>query len=181
MFYLQASLTVFILLHFPDILNLLFHSRGGELLSFRVFAVFAPGLIFFAAVASQEAVYEAADQVSDLKKIVLIVTVVDTALNIYLVPFAGVFGAAAATMISMLVYFFIFDRFLTESRRITKAPYLFAGAGVYLLYALMAVVKFSLVIDFFLIPLGLFVMLLVMGYFQIEPRKTLEEINGAIR
>jgi len=181
MFYLQAVLTLFILLHFPDILNLIFHTRGGELLSFRVFAVFAPGLIFFAAFASQEAVYEAGEQVSDLKKIVLIVTVVDTSLNIYLVPFAGVFGAAAATMISMLVYFLIFDRFLAESQRISKAPYLFAGAGVYLLYALMTVVKFSPVIDFFLIPLGLFVMLLVMGYFHIEPRKTLEELNGSIR
>lgn len=180
LFFLQAYLTLFILLHFPDILNLIFHTRGEELLSFRVFAVFAPGIIFFAAFTSQEPVYEAAEQLSDLKKIVLIVSVIDTALNIYLVPFAGVFGAAAATMISMLVYFFVFDRFLAESQRIKKAPYLLAGAGVYLIYALMTVVKFSLVADFFIIPLGLFAMLLVMGYFHIEQKEALEEINDSV-
>lgn len=180
MFFLQAFLTLFILLHFPDILNLIFHTRGEELLSFRVFAVFAPGLIFFAAFTSQEAVYEAAEQLSDLKKVVLAVSAVDLMLNIYLVPFAGVFGAAAATMISMLVYFFVFDRFLAESWRIKKAPYLFAGAAVYLLYALMTAVRFSLVTDFFLIPSGLFLMLLVMGFFHIDQRETFGGINDSI-
>ncbi|UCD80486.1 MAG: lipopolysaccharide biosynthesis protein [Desulfobacterales bacterium] len=172
MFFIQSLLTLYILLHFPDILNFFFDTRGEELLSYRIFAVFAPGLIFFAAFTSQEPVYEAGEHLSALKKLVVIVVVVNTVLNIYLVPFAGVFGAAAATMISMLVYFFVFDRFLTESQRIKKAPYLIAGAGVYLLYALMQVFKFNLMIDFFLIPLGLFVMLVVTGFFHLEHRET---------
>jgi O-antigen/teichoic acid export membrane protein len=168
MFYIQALLALYMLLYFPELLNAFFHVRGEELFSYRIFSVIVPGLIFFAAITSQEPVYEAAEQVSDLKKLIFIVTLVNAGLNIYLVPFAGVFGAAVATMISMLVYFLVFDRCLTGSLRIRKFSYLFAGAGVYLLYLLMRASDFRVVISLLLIPAGLFAMLLAMGFFYIE-------------
>lgn len=170
MFYLQSLLALFMLLYFPDILNIFFQASGEELLSFKIFTVIVPGLIFFAAVTSQEPVYEASEQESDLKKIILIMTAVNTVLNFYLVPFAGVFGAAAATMISMLVYFFVFDRYLAGPQKIKKTPYMFAGAGVYLLYMLMHNLDINFIISLVLIPPGLFVMLLAMGFFHFEER-----------
>jgi O-antigen/teichoic acid export membrane protein len=168
MFYIQSLLALYMLLYFPAVLDGLFHVRGEELLSYRIFSVIVPGLIFFAAITSQEPVYEACDRVSDLKKIILIITAVHTALNIYLVPFAGVFGAAAATMISMLVYFIVFDRYLAGSQRIKKTSYLFAGAGVYLLYMLVRTFDFNFVVSLLLIPASLFAMLLAMGFFHLE-------------
>jgi len=168
MFYIQSLLALYILLYFPDILNVFFDVRGEALVSCRIFSVIIPGLIFFAALTSQEPIFEANDQVSDLKKIIFIITTVNTALNIYLIPFAGVFGAAAATMISMLVYFIVFDLYLAGSQRIRKTSYLFAGAGVYLLYMLMRALDFSFMIGLLLIPASLFVMLLAMGFFHLE-------------
>lgn len=149
-------------------MNVFFDVRGEALVSCRIFSVIIPGLIFFAALTSQEPIFEANDQVSDLKKIIFIITTVNTALNIYLIPFAGVFGAAAATMISMLVYFIVFDLYLAGSQRIRKTSYLFAGAGVYLLYMLMRALDFSFMIGLLLIPASLFVMLLAMGFFHLE-------------
>ena len=69
MFFLQSLFALYILLYFPDILNLFFHVRGEGLLSFRIFSAIVPGLVFFAAVTSQEPVYEAGNQVSSLKKL----------------------------------------------------------------------------------------------------------------
>lgn len=76
-----------------------------------VVMVLVPGLIFFAAITAQEAVYEANEQIYSLKKLAMSIAISNILLNLYLVPFAGIFGAACATMISMIAYFIAFDVF----------------------------------------------------------------------
>jgi O-antigen/teichoic acid export membrane protein len=168
MFYIQSLLALFILLHFPEVLHAFYHTRGEELLSFSVFTVLVPGLIYFAAVTSQEAVYEAHEQVSVLKKLAVSIAIVNILLNFYLVPFAGIFGAAYATMISMLAYFLAFDVFLDKFHKIKKWTYLLAGAGVYLIYMLMRALNFGLVLDVVLSPIIVFGLLFFIGFFEVD-------------
>jgi O-antigen/teichoic acid export membrane protein len=168
MFYIQCLLALFILLHFPEVLHAFYHTRGEELLSYSVFTVLVPGLIFFATVTSQEAVYEAHEQVSVLKKLAVGIAILNIFLNVYLVPFAGIFGAASATMISMLVYFLAFDIFLDKSHKIKKWTYLLAGAGVYLIYMLMQALNFGMAFDAVLAPIILFGLLFCIGFFEVD-------------
>ena len=167
MFYLQSLLALYILLHFPEILRTFYHTRGEEIVSFKIFTVLVPGLIYFAAVTSQEAVYEAGEQVAVLKKLAVIIAIINIVLNFYLVPFAGGFGAAAATLISMLTYFLIFDLYLDKDHKIKKIPYVLAGAGVYLIYMLMRMLNLGLLADLFLSPVILFALFYGMGFFNI--------------
>jgi O-antigen/teichoic acid export membrane protein len=168
MFYIQSLLALYILLHFPEVLHAFYHTRGEELVSYKVFTVLVPGLIFFAAVTSQEAVYEAREQVSILRKLAVGIAILNIVLNVYLVPFAGIFGAASATMISMLAYFLAFDVFLDKFHKIKKWTYLLAGAGVYLIYMLMRALNFGLMFDAVLIPIILFGLLLSIGFFMVD-------------
>ena len=180
MFYLQSLLALFMLLHFPEILRTFYHTRGEELVSFKIFTVLIPGLIYFAAVTSQEAVYEASEKVAVLKKLAVIIAAINIVLNFYLVPFSGGFGAASATLISMLAYFFIFDLYLDKSHKIEKVPYLLAGAGLYLVYMLLHTLNFGLLPDLFLSPLILFVLFYLMGFFNIAENlqpQTVSKIN----
>lgn len=109
MFYFQSLPALFVLLHFPEVMHAFYHTRGEELLSYAVFTVLVPGLIFFATVTSQEAVYEAHEEISVLKKLAVSIAILNVVLNLYLVPFAGIFGSACATTISMFAYFMAFD------------------------------------------------------------------------
>ena len=168
MFYIQSLLALYILLYFPDVLNAFYHTRGEELLSYNVFTVLVPGLIYFAAVTSQEAVYEAHEQVSVLRKLAVSIAILNIVLNIYLVPFAGIFGAASATMISMLAYFLAFDLFLDKSHKINKWNYIMAGAGVYLIYMLMRALNFGLLFDAVLTPIILFGLFTCIGFFEVD-------------
>ncbi len=171
MFYLQSLLALFMLLHFPEILRTFYHTRGEEVVSFKIFTVLVPGLIYFAAVTSQEAVYEAGEKIAVLKKLAVIIAVINIVLNFYLVPFSGGFGAASATLISMLAYFFIFDLYLDKSHKIEKAPYLLAGAGLYLVYMLLHRLNLGLLPDLFLSPLIVFVLFYLMGFFNIAENR----------
>ncbi len=170
MFYLQSLLALYMLLHFPEILHTFYRTRGEEILSFKIFTVLVPGLIYFAAVTSQEAVYEANEQVSVLKKLAVIIAIINILLNIYLVPFAGSFGAASATLISMLAYFLVFDFYLDKAHKIKKLSYLLAGAGVYLIYMLMRTLNFGPVPDLLLSPIILFLLFYFMGFFIVEEK-----------
>jgi O-antigen/teichoic acid export membrane protein len=156
------------LLHFEEVLHTFYHTQGEELLSFKIFAVLVPGLIYFAAVTSQEAVYEAGEQIAVLRKLAVIVASINIVLNLYLVPFAGGFGAASATLISMLAYFLFFDLYLDKAHKIEKLPFLLGGASVYLIYMLMRSLNFGLLSDLLLCPIILFFLFYVMGFFKIE-------------
>jgi len=166
MFYIQSLLALFILLHFPDVLNTFYHTRGEQLLSYNVFTVLVPGLIFFAAVTSQEAVYEANEQISSLKKLAMSIAIANILLNFYLVPFAGIYGAACATLISMIAYFIAFDVFLDKSHKIKKWSYLSAAAGVYLICMLMRMLNFGLISNVILTQIILFLVFFGIGFFN---------------
>ncbi len=136
LFSLHALLAVSILLTFPTVLNFFFETHGEEMLSFKIFAVFMPGLLFYSAFSAQEPLYEAIGEISYLRGLTLIASGTNLVLTFYLVPFAGYYGAAAATMITMLVYFVLFGRGLTSSPGFDKATYIVAGLAVYLVFAL---------------------------------------------
>ena len=167
-FYLQSLLALYVLLHFQEVLHTFYRTHGEELLSFKIFTVLVPGLIYFAAVTSQEAVYEAGEQITVLRKLAMMVASFNIVLNIYLVPFAGGFGAASATLVSMLAYFLVFDLYLDKAHKIRKLPYLLAGAGVYFIYMLMRSLNFGVLLDLLLCPIILFLVFYFIGFFKVE-------------
>jgi len=168
-FYLHSLLVLYILLYFPAVLHFFFWTHGEELLSFRIFTVLLPGLLYCASVTASEPIYEATGRVESLRKIVLIVFLTNTALNFYLVPFAGFFGAAAATTFSMLLYFFLFGWHLPEQYKMAKSSFLVAGGSVYLVYLLMERLDSSLAIAIWMLPIPLFLLMFLIGFFNFEP------------
>jgi O-antigen/teichoic acid export membrane protein len=169
-FYLHSLLVLYVLLYFPEILHTFFHTHGEELLSYRIFTVFVPGLLFSASVTASEPIYEAKGHVDSLRKIVLSVSIINVALNFYLVPFAGFFGAATATMISMLFYFFLFARNLPKRYIVSKTSYLLAGGVVYLTYVFMKELNAGPAITVWLVPVMLFLLFLFVDFFSFEDK-----------
>ena len=96
------------------------------------------------------------------------IAIANILLNFYLVPFAGIFGAACATLISMIAYFIAFDVFLDKSHKIKKWSYLSAAAGVYLIYMLMRTLNFGLISNVILTPIILFLVFFGIGFFNVE-------------
>ena len=169
LFFLHSLLALYLLLYFPEILHLLFRTHGEELLSYRIFTVLIPGLLFCGSVAASEPLYEAAGRLGSLRKLVVSVSLINLVLNFYLIPFARFFGAATATTISTLVYFFLFGSRLEKHYRIRKGSYVLAGGAVYLTFLLVGKLNIGVTITFFLIPLLLFSLFLSIGFFHYEP------------
>ncbi len=134
LFSLHALLAVGVLLSFPVVLNFFFDTRGEEMVSFRLFAVFIPGLLFYSAFSAQEPLYEATGQIARLRRLTLAASGTNLVLTFYLVPFAGTHGAAVATMLTMLLYFLLFGRGLAAGPVFDKPTYITAGLAVYLVY-----------------------------------------------
>jgi Ca2+/Na+ antiporter len=68
----------------------------------------------------------------------------------------------------MLAYFLLFDLYLDKAHKIRKLPFLFAGAGVYLIYMLMRSLSFGVLLDLLLCPIILFIVFYFMGFFIVE-------------
>jgi O-antigen/teichoic acid export membrane protein len=99
--------------------------------------VFIFGLIFFySAFYAQEPLYEAVGQPLHLKRLTLVVTGVNLVLTFYLVPAAGLWGAACATMLTMLVDLILFGRELPRICRVDKAVLVVSALSLYLFYML---------------------------------------------
>lgn len=141
LFSLHAVMAIWVLIYFPKVLDLFFEIQpdfGGELrMSYRIFAIVVPGLMFFSALCAQEPLLEAIGQAERLKQLTIRMAVINLLLTFYLVPAAGPAGAAAATMLTMLIYFVLFGRHLPEILRIRKFDYAIAGLSVYLVYMLL--------------------------------------------
>lgn len=90
---------------FPGGANLFFQTRGKVLLSYRIFAIMVPGLIYSSALYTLEALMEARGQAALLKRLSIWVAIVNLVRTIFLVPVGGPNVAAAATMLTMLIYF----------------------------------------------------------------------------
>lgn len=145
LFSLHAVMALWVLIYFPKVLDLFFevhggfgHNLAGEIrISYRIFAIVVPGLMFFSALCAQEPLLEAIGQAERLKQLTIRMAVVNLLLTLYLVPAAGTAGAAAATMLTMLIYFGLFGRHLPKVLRFRKFDYAIAGLSVYLVYMLL--------------------------------------------
>jgi len=168
LFYLHSILALYIVLYFVPILQTFFHTRGETLIAYKLFIVIVPGLLFYSSVTASDAIYECENRIDSLRSIIVIIAVVNLVLNFYLVPFAGFFGAATATMISMLLYFLLFGLKLAQPYRPEKTSYLLAGGCVYLTYVLIHFVDAGWALSLCLVPVVLFVLLFFMGFFNLE-------------
>jgi O-antigen/teichoic acid export membrane protein len=145
LFSLHAVMALWVLVYFPKVLDLFFEVQGtfrgnlgGDIrMSYHIFAIVVPGLMFFSALCAQEPLLEAIGQAERLKQLTIRIALINLLLTFYLVPAAGPSGAAAATMLTMLIYFGLFGRHLPEILRIRKFDYAIAGLSVYLVYMLL--------------------------------------------
>ncbi len=167
-FFIHAVTALYVLVYYPLVINKLFHFHGEYDVSFRIFATLLPGLLYFTAVIPREPLYEAIDKASDLQKIIIRIAMINAGLSAYFIPFAGNFGAAFSTTAAMLSYFFIFDHYLDEIYKTRVTTYISAGASVYLVYALFHYMDLQFVISFWLMPVVLFVLLVLTGFFEIK-------------
>ncbi|MBN1380105.1 MAG: polysaccharide biosynthesis C-terminal domain-containing protein [Deltaproteobacteria bacterium] len=171
MFFLHAVLGLYFLLYFSDVVNFFFQTIGKEeLMSFQIFRVIFPGLLFFSAVTAQESIYEAEGRVPALQNLVIIITLMNVVLNFYLVPFAGFFGAATATTVSMFIYFLLFGRGLNTVYRVNKLLYLCVGCAVYLTYIFEKWMGGGFIVTFWMAPVMLFALFYFMDFFKFEDR-----------
>lgn len=166
LFYLQSVLALYILLYFPSILNILFGSRNGLVIPFTVFVTLLPGLLYFSTYILQEPLYEAVDAVINLRTMVITVSVVNLLLNIYLVPFAGIQGAAFATAGAMFVYFYLFGRDTMKNFQLNKILYIIAGAVLYVTYIVLEYLNMSFLLTIWLSPLLLFLFYTLINLFN---------------
>jgi O-antigen/teichoic acid export membrane protein len=137
LFSLQAAMILTALLYFPVILDFLFEIRGEAAQSLRLFRMFVPGLVFYTVFSAQEPIYEALNRAHDLKQLTLMTAGINLLLSLYLVPAAGVNGAAVATMTTMLVHFLLFGRGLDIGPGLRKSSLVAAGLALYLIYTLL--------------------------------------------
>ena len=170
LFSLHAILALLVLLYFPAVLNLLFETRGEELRSFKLFAEFVPGLIYYGAFSAQETLYEASGRMQGLKRVTVLVAGANFLLTFYLVPFAGLTGAAAATMLTMLLHFGLFGMDLKVRYHMDKLTYVVARSEVYLIYMLLKWLAWGSAINFWLGPLGLMLLFYLSGLFGVGDR-----------
>lgn len=164
-FFVHALAALYMLIYYPQVINGLFHFHGQPEISFRLFATLLPGLLYFSTIIIREPVYEAVGRSGALQQIILVIAVVNAALNFYFVPFAGHFGAAFSTATALLIYFFVFDRGLDSVYKTDRMSYFVAGAAIYLIYMIFSHVAFKPVISIWLIPVVLFVLLALTGFF----------------
>lgn len=167
-FYIHAALALYMLVYYPLVINTLFHFHGKYDVSFTIFATLLPGLLYFTAVIPREPIYEAVGKAFDLQKIIIRIALINAGLSAYFIPFAGNYGAAFATAAAMLCYFFLFDHHLEDIYKTRITTYVSAGAAVYLVYALFHYIDLAPVIGIWLMPAGLFVLLVLTGFFEIN-------------
>jgi len=173
-FCLQSLFALLTLLYFPLVLDFFFDFRRETVQSLEIFRVFVPGLIFYATFMTIEPVYEALQRAEDLKRFTLTVVGVNFVLTLYLVPVAGIFGAAAATMLTMLAHFFLFGRRLALRLTPGKIIFLCAGVAMYLIYSLFSNLAWHPAVYFWLAPLLLFLAFYGCGLFGIGLRMGVE-------
>ena len=179
LFSLHALLAVGVLLSFPAVLNFFFDTHGEEMMSFRLFAVFIPGLLFYSAFSAQEPLYEATGQMARLRRLTLAASGANLVLTFYLVPFAGTHGAAVATMLTMLLYFLLFGRGLDAGPVFDKPTYIIAGLAVYLVYTFFAWWAPGGTSGAWLAPLLLAIVYYLIGLFGVVAPPSLEDESAA--
>jgi O-antigen/teichoic acid export membrane protein len=179
LFSLHAILAVCVLLTYPAVLNFFFNTRGEEMLSFNIFSVFVPGLIFYGAFSAQDPLYEAVGQVAHLRRLTMMTSGINVVLTFYLVPVAGFYGAAIATMVTMLIYFGLFGRDLKFPIQFDKSTYMVAGLAVYLIYTIFGGWVMGVAASYWLAPVLLWVLFYLIGLFGVSSGSSGSE-NAAV-
>jgi O-antigen/teichoic acid export membrane protein len=141
LFTIHSLLGLTILLYFPHILRLVFKVQGDVPMPFRIFSILLPGLLYLGSAIVVEPLYTVSGQRQRLGRAALRVFLLNAFLNFYLIPYAGVLGAATATSVSLLVYFMLFARSLDGRLPFSRTTYLAAGLAVYVAYELFSSVR----------------------------------------
>jgi O-antigen/teichoic acid export membrane protein len=166
LFSLHAVLALVVILNFPVVLDLIFETHGETRHALNLFQIFLPGLIFFGPWTALEPVYEALNRVQRLKRLTLLVSVVNLILTFYLVPAAGVVGGATATMLAMLIYFLLFGRHLGMRHQTDKFTFLAAGMGLYLIHNVFSWLSWTGAVTIWMGPLLAVLLFYACGVFQ---------------
>ncbi len=172
LFFVHGLLAVLVLVNFPRVMTMVFGLQQWVGQSFTVFALVLPGLVFFSAVTSLEPVFEARQQTARLKRLTLVVAVANLILNLNLIPFAGIEGAAMATAGAMFVYFFLFFRLLPPDLRGVRISWPGAAAALYLTYVLHASANLGMIFSLMLTPILFGAVLWMVGFFDPLTDKT---------
>lgn len=166
LFVAHGLLAILVMVHFPRVMMMIFDIRQWSNETFAVFSMLLPGLIFFSAVTAMEPVFEARDQTRPLKRLTLTAALANLVLNINLIPFAGLKGAALATASAMLIHFLLFGRLLPDDLSGAAFPWLPAAAALYLAYVLMASVPMGTALSLLLAPVLFGALLWMAGFFH---------------
>ena len=165
-FFVHGLLALFALTHFRLVLDMLYHGRQWVADVFPVFGLVVPGLIFYSAVTALEPVFEARQQPAALRQLTLAVALINLIGNINLIPFAGIYGSAAATTVAMGSHFLLFCRLLPADLRDFRFFWPGAAAALYLTYVLMAWAGVGMLLWLVVTPLLFGVLLWLTGFFE---------------
>ena len=136
-FSLHSIVALAFLLYFPHILRAVFKIQGDIPIFFRIFSLLLPGLLLFSSTVVLEPLFSLDSREQGLNRIALKVFLINAFLNFYLIPYAGVFGAAIATTLSLVIYFFLFAHGIGGKGAIPIKAYLLSGTLVYVAYHIL--------------------------------------------
>jgi O-antigen/teichoic acid export membrane protein len=152
LFYFHAILALLLIIYFDSFQRVL-TGFADEQFSFEIFILLLPGYLFYAAAIVHESALEASGSGTFLSQMSTAIVIVNIVLTFYLVPFAGVWGAASSTLICLVVYFTILCSVrITVFSRIPLLEYLTAGALLYPIERLITLTGPPLFIVLILLP-----------------------------
>lgn len=166
LFFLHGCLAVLVMVNFPRVMTMVFDMQHWAGESFTVFALVLPGLIFFSAVTALEPIFEARRQIEKLKQMTLAVSIANLILNLNLIPFAGLAGAAIATAAAMFIHFLLFCRLLPPDFGSVRIFWPGAAAALYLTYVLLTYFEIGMLYTLMLTPLLFGGLLHLAGFFN---------------
>jgi len=174
LFLVHGLLALLVLTHFQQVLDVIYAGRQWAADALTVFGLVVPGLIFYSAVTALEPVFEARQQQAALRRLTLTVAAVNLILNVNLIPFAGIHGAAAATTVATGGHFLLFCRRLPADLRDFRFFWPGAAASLYLAYVLMAWPGVGMLPGLLATPLMFGLLLWLSGFFDVSGGRILE-------
>ncbi len=164
-FFWHSVAGLYFLLYYPLVLGLIFPEASHVQVSFEIFAVLLPGLLYYSAASVLEPIYAAQGRSDRIGRIAMRTFFLNALLNAYLVPYAGINGAAAATAICLIAYFFYFGAGLESNLRLPRVTFLLAGGLVFLSYKFVVWAEPSPLMVVPALPLALWVLFYLSGFF----------------
>ena len=159
------------LVYFPLALRFLFKVQTGVPVSFKVFTLLLPGLLYLGSAVIMEPVYTVSGQRGRLGTAALRIFILNAFLNFYLIPFAGLLGAASATSISFIVYFLFFGKDMGEGTPLPNRVYLVAGILVYLGYQFLESTRRPVFLMLPVVALVIWVLFWMVGLYGWKEKK----------